>query len=115
MGQGIQKRDEKGRLFKGQPPINPKGRPPGGPDIRREFKDLKTVLIEHNFDPREAMILLAQHPKSSVRIQATKALLERVEPTLRSTEHTGKITVNHDIDEIKSVMKDLITAHKSEY
>lgn len=96
----ITERDEKGKYQKGVSG-NTKGRPVGIKDCRAAFKDLKQILMENNFDPRQAMIELASHPKSSIRIQATKYLLERISPTLKSIEMTGKLTVETDIEEIK--------------
>lgn len=102
-------RGEKNRFQKGNP-----GRPKGSPDIRREFKNLRDLLIEMNFDPREAIIELAKHDDEKIRLKALDIIMQRLEPSLKSIEHTGDVKVNYDVVFLKDKMGALLDKNKKD-
>lgn len=90
------------------------GRKSGSPDIRREFKDLKTLLEEKGFDPRETLIELAHSDDDRIRIKAIDIMMSRLEPHLKQIEHKGEIAHSHDVTFLRERMNALLEKNKKD-
>lgn len=79
---------------------NPKGRPKGIVNAKTICYNIAATMEEMGFDPVRAMIEIAMNEKidMAVRKSATKDLLDKVVPTIKSIEHKGDAANNYALN-----------------
>lgn len=96
---------------------NKGGRPKGSPDARRKFYDVQATLEAAGFDPVAAMLEIAMHSESNdLRYKATRDLIDKIAPALKSVEHKTDDTQHNDmLEQLKSAMQIATDKHKKEF